>query len=34
MRHWQSKLRRLHQHLRGWAKNVVGRIKNEKRAIG
>jgi hypothetical protein len=30
MRCWQSKIRRLCQHLRGWAKNTSGRNKKEK----
>jgi hypothetical protein len=32
MRHWQSKIRRMRQHLRGWAKNVSGVNKNEKKS--
>jgi hypothetical protein len=28
---WQGKIRRLRQHLRGWAKNISGRCKKEKR---
>jgi hypothetical protein len=33
MRHWQSKIRRMQQHLRGWAKNVSGVNKNEKKEL-
>jgi hypothetical protein len=31
MERWQGKIRRLRQHLRGWAKNVSGQYKKEKR---
>jgi len=30
---WQAKLRRLLQYLRGWAKNVSGAYKKEKKAL-
>jgi hypothetical protein len=30
---WQAKIRRLHQYLRGWAKNVSGAYKKEKQAL-
>jgi hypothetical protein len=30
---WQTKIRRLRQHLRGWAKNVSGAYKKEKTTI-
>jgi hypothetical protein len=30
MRRWQAKIRRLRQHLRGWAKNVSGANKEKK----
>jgi mannosylglycoprotein endo-beta-mannosidase len=30
---WQAKIRRLRQHLRGWAKNVSGAYKLEKTSI-
>ena len=30
---WQAKLRRLLQYLRGWAKNVCGAYKKEKKAL-
>jgi hypothetical protein len=33
MRHWQAKIRRLHQHLRGWAKNVSGANRKEKKGL-
>jgi hypothetical protein len=33
MRCWQSKIRRLHQHLRGWAKNTSGVNKKEKNML-
>jgi len=30
---WQAKIRRLHQYLRGWAKNVSGTYKKEKKEL-
>jgi exonuclease III len=33
LQRWQSKIRRLRQHLRGWAANVAGTYKKEKKAI-
>ena len=30
---WQTKIRKLHQHLRGWARNVSGTYKKEKKDI-
>ncbi|WVZ90647.1 hypothetical protein U9M48_036931 [Paspalum notatum var. saurae] len=30
---WQAKIRRLRQHLRGWAKNVGGAYKKEKKVL-
>jgi hypothetical protein len=33
MERWQCKIRRLRQHLRGWAKNVSGHYKKEKKEI-
>jgi hypothetical protein len=30
---WQAKIRRLHQYLRGWAKNVSGTYKKEKKIL-
>jgi len=30
---WQTKIRKLHQHLRGWARNVSGSYKKEKKDI-
>ena len=30
---WQAKIRRLRQHLRGWAKNTSGALKKEKKII-
>jgi hypothetical protein len=33
MERWQGKIRRLRQHLRGWAKNVSGQYKKEKKEI-
>jgi hypothetical protein len=27
---WRNKIRSLHQHMRGWAKNTTGTIKREK----
>jgi hypothetical protein len=33
MRRWQAKFRRLRQHLRGWAKNVSGADKKEKKEL-
>jgi len=30
---WQAKIRRLRQHLRGWAKHVSGHYKKEKTAL-
>jgi hypothetical protein len=32
MRRWHAKIRRLRQYLRGWAKNISGANKKEKRA--
>jgi hypothetical protein len=32
MRRWQSKIRRVRQHLRGWTKNVSGANKKEKKS--
>ena len=31
MEHWQAKIRRLRQHLRGWAMNTSGVLKKEKK---
>jgi hypothetical protein len=33
MRHWQSKIRRVRQHLQGWAKNVSSANKKEKKEL-
>ena len=33
MERWQAKIRRLCQHLRGWAKNTSGALKKEKKNI-
>jgi hypothetical protein len=33
MERWQAKIRRLRQHLRGWAKNVSGAYKKEKKKL-
>ena len=33
MERWQAKIRRLCQHLRGWAKNTSGALKKEKKKI-
>jgi hypothetical protein len=33
MSRWQSKIRRVRQHLRGWAKNVSGANKKEKKEL-
>ena len=33
METWQTKIRRLRQHLRGWAKNTSGILKKEKKKI-
>ncbi|WVZ95111.1 hypothetical protein U9M48_040913 [Paspalum notatum var. saurae] len=33
MDRWQAKIRRLRQHLRGWAKNVRGAYKKEKKFL-
>jgi hypothetical protein len=33
MRRWQAKIRRLRQYLRGWAKNVSGANKKEKKEL-
>jgi hypothetical protein len=33
MENWQAKIRKLRQHLRGWAKNVSGAYKKEKKGI-
>jgi hypothetical protein len=33
MRYWQSKIRRLHQHLKGWVKHTSGIIKKEKKDL-
>jgi hypothetical protein len=33
MRHWQNKIRRLRQFLRGWAKNINGSYKKEKQEL-
>ena len=30
---WQAKIRRLRQYLRGWAKNVSGAYKKEKKIL-
>jgi hypothetical protein len=30
---WQRKIRRIRQHLRGWAKNTSGQYKKEKKQI-
>jgi hypothetical protein len=30
---WQSKIRRLRQHLRGWASNMAGSYKKEKKTL-
>jgi hypothetical protein len=29
MRHWQAKIRRLRQHLRGWEKTLVGQRRRK-----
>jgi hypothetical protein len=31
MEQWQGKIRRLKQHLRGWAKNISEQYKKEKK---
>jgi hypothetical protein len=31
MQRWQGKIYRLRQYLRGWAKNISGQYKKEKR---
>jgi hypothetical protein len=31
MQRWQAKIRKLRQHLRGWAKNVSGTYKKGKK---
>jgi hypothetical protein len=33
MERWQSKIRRLRNHLRGWAKNVRGAYKEKKKDL-
>jgi hypothetical protein len=33
MERWQGKIRRLQQYLRGWAKNIGGQYKKEKKEI-
>jgi hypothetical protein len=33
LKSWQSKMRRLRQHLRGWAKNVSGANKKKKKEL-
>jgi hypothetical protein len=33
MEKWQGKIRRVQQHLRGWAKNISGHYKKEKKKI-
>jgi hypothetical protein len=33
MKHWQSKIRRLRQHLLGWAKNISGANQKEKKEL-
>jgi hypothetical protein len=33
MERWQGRIRRLRQHLRGWAKNMSGQYKKEKKEI-
>ncbi|WVZ53557.1 LOW QUALITY PROTEIN: hypothetical protein U9M48_004480 [Paspalum notatum var. saurae] len=33
MDRWQAKIRRLRQHLRGWAKNIRGAYKKEKKLL-
>ncbi|WVZ91915.1 hypothetical protein U9M48_038026 [Paspalum notatum var. saurae] len=33
MDRWQAKIRRLRQHLRGWAKNIRGTYKQEKKLL-
>jgi hypothetical protein len=33
MERWQGKIRKLRQHLRGWAKNISGHYKKEKKEI-
>lgn len=33
MEKWQSKMRRLRQHLRGWAKNISSKYKKENKGI-
>ena len=33
MERWQAKIRRLRQHLRGWAKNTSGTYNKEKKEI-
>jgi hypothetical protein len=30
---WQSEIRRLRQHLRGWASNIAGSYKKEKKTL-
>ena len=30
---WQAKIRKLRQYLRGWAKNVSGAYKKEKKTL-
>jgi hypothetical protein len=33
MERWHGKIRRVRQHLRGWAKNISGQYKKEKKQI-
>jgi hypothetical protein len=33
MRRWHAKIRRLRQYLRGWAKNISGANKKEKKEL-
>jgi DNA anti-recombination protein RmuC len=33
MQKWQTRIRRLRQHLRGWSKNVSGAYKKEKKKL-
>jgi hypothetical protein len=33
MERWQANIRKLRQHLRGWAKNMSGTYKKEKKEL-
>jgi hypothetical protein len=33
MERWQTKIRRIRRHLRGWAKNISGTYKKEKKEL-